>query len=302
MLTLVSDIQHALERDIATLDWMAPATKQAAVAKLSAMEDKIGYPNRWRDYTSLTITRDSYLNNVHAASAFESHRQLAKIGQPVDRTEWLMTPPTIDAYNDGQLNTINFPAGILQPPFFDKDRDDAVNYGAIGAVIGHEIIHGFDDEGRKFDARGNLKDWWTEADAKAYEERGKCIANEYTQEVPEAGVKQDGRLTQGEDTADNGGSRIALAALEYRLKKEGESMDQPGADGWTPRQRFYLSYANVWCTQLRPEIMRTQVLTNPHSVSRYRVNNVISNQPEFQRAFGCKKGDPMVHENACRVW
>jgi putative endopeptidase len=283
---------------------MSPKTKDEAVKKLQGIEDKIGYPNKWRDYSTLKVGKESYLDNVHASTAFEFKRQLDKVGKPVDRGEWTMTPPTINAYYDPQLNTINFPAGILQPPYFEKDFDPSVNYGSIGAVIGHEITHGFDDEGRQFDATGNLRDWWTPEDSKAYDERGKCIANEYTEEIPEAGpgVKQDGRLTQGEDTADNGGTRLALMALEAALKKEGKTLDDKGPDGWTNRQRFFLSYAYSWCEQMRPEALRTQVLTNPHSFPKYRVNNTVANMPEFQQAFGCKKSAPMVHENACRVW
>lgn len=299
---LVHDVEAALDRDIDTLDWMTPETRKAAQQKLRAIEDKIGYPDHWRDYSSMTISRDSYLGNIHAATAFEFRRQLNKVGKPVDRSEWTMTPPTINAYYDAQLNTINFPAGILQPPSFEAQADPAVNYGGIGAAIGHEITHGFDDEGRKFDASGNLHDWWTAEDGKAYDERGKCIADQYTAEVPEAGVKQDGRLTQGEDTADNGGTRIAFMALQARLQKDGVGMDDKGHDGWTARQRFFLSYANAWCTQARPEAIRTQVLTNPHSFPRYRVNNVVSDMPEFRQAFGCKVGTPMARENACRVW
>jgi endothelin-converting enzyme/putative endopeptidase len=302
MLELVKNIENALDRDIQSLDWMSDATKKQAAVKLSSIEDKIGYPNKWHDFSSVKITRTSYLQNVAQATNFEFHRQLQKVGRPVDRIDWSMTPPTVNAYYDAQLNTINFPAGILQPPYFDKESDAAVNYGAIGAVIGHEITHGFDDQGRKFDAKGNLRDWWTAEDAKAYDERGKCIVDQYTQEVPEAGVKQDGNLTLGEDTADNGGIRIALSALEEVLKKEGKSLDDKGPDGWTNRQRFFLSYANAWCTEARPEVMRIQVLSNPHSFSRYRVNNVVANQPEFGEAFRCKKGSPMVRENACRVW
>jgi len=302
MLGLVKNVENALDRDIQSLDWMSATTKKQAAFKLAAIEDKIGYPNQWHDFSSVKITRTSYLQNVKQATTFELHRQLEKIGRPVDRIDWTMTPPTVNAYYDPQLNTINFPAGILQPPYFDKGSDEAVNYGGIGAVIGHEITHGFDDEGRKFDANGNLRDWWTTADAKAYEERGKCIVDQYTQEVPEAGVKQDGHLTQGEDTADNGGIRIALSALEEVLKKEGKSLEDKGPDGWTNRQRFFLSYANSWCTEARPEAMRVQVLSNEHSFPSYRVNNVVSNQPEFGEAFGCKKGSPMVRENACRVW
>ena len=299
---LVHDVEHALDQDITSLDWMQTATKEEAKTKLDAIEDKIGYPDQWRDYSSVKITRNSYLDNVHEATAFEFRRQLAKIGNPVDRAEWGMTPPTINAYYDPQLNTINFPAGILQPPFFDSKMEDAVNYGAIGMVIGHEITHGFDDQGRKFDAHGNLRDWWTPADAKAYDQRGQCIADEYTQDIPEAGVKQNGHLTQGEDTADNGGLRLAFMALTNKLQAEGKSVDTKEADGWTPRQKFFLSYANSWCQQVRPEFMRTIVLTNPHSIPKYRVNNVVSNMPEFQEAFSCKKGAPMVRPNQCRVW
>jgi endothelin-converting enzyme/putative endopeptidase len=304
VVNLVHDVEAALVDDIHSVDWMSPKTKDEAVKKLQGIEDKIGYPNKWRDYSSLKVAPDSYLHNVHAATAFEFKRQLDKVGKPVDRGEWTMTPPTINAYYDPQLNTINFPAGILQPPYFEKDLDPSVNYGAIGAVIGHEITHGFDDEGRQFDATGNLRDWWTPEDSKAYDERGKCIANEYTEEIPEAGpgVKQDGRLTQGEDTADNGGTRLALMALEAALKKEGKTLDDKGPDGWTNRQRFFLAYSYSWCEEVRPEALRTQVLTNPHSVAKYRVNNTLANMPEFQQAFGCKKGAPMVHENACRVW
>ncbi|MGB7583882.1 MAG: M13 family metallopeptidase, partial [Terriglobales bacterium] len=232
----------------------------------------------------------------------EFHRQLDKIGKPVDRGEWTMTPPTINAYYDPQLNSINFPAGILQPPFFDPSMDDAVNYGAIGMVIGHEITHGFDDQGRKFDAHGNLRDWWTPEDAKAYDKRDECIADEYTEEIPEAGVKQNGHLTQGEDTADNGGLRLAFMALTNKLEASGKSLDEKDTSGWTPRQEFFLSYANEWCTEYRPELMRTVVLTNPHSIPRYRVNNVVSNMPEFQKAFSCKTGTPMVRAKQCRVW
>jgi putative endopeptidase len=302
MLELVRDIENALDRNINTLEWMSPATKQQAKKKLRAIEEKIGYPSQWRDYSSVKITRASLLENVRQSSGFEFSRQLQKVGKPVDRAEWGMTPPTINAYYDPQLNTINFPAGILQPPFFDSLRDAAVNYAGIGSVIGHEIIHGFDDQGRKFDADGNLRDWWTPEDGKAYDARGKCIADEYTQDVPDAGVKQNGLLTQGEDTADNGGVRLALAALEAKLKRDGKTLDDKGTDGWTNRQRFYLAYGNVWCAQARPEILRVLVLTNPHSFSRYRVNNVVTNQPEFSQAFGCKKGQPMARENACRVW
>ncbi len=299
---MVHDIENALDRDITSLDWMQAATKEQAKIKLRAIEDKIGYPNQWRDYSSVNILRDSYLKNVQEATVFEFRRQLDKIGKPVDRSEWTMTPPTINAYYDPQLNTINFPAGILQPPYFDSSMEDVVNYGAIGMVIGHETTHGFDDQGRKFDAKGNLRDWWTPEDAKAYEQRAECIANEYTQEIPGAGVKQNGRLTLGEDTADNGGLRLAYRAIQDKMQQQGKSLDERQLDGWTPRQKFFLSYAFSWCSQFRPELMRTVVMTNPHSLPKYRVNNVLGNMPEFGQAFSCKKGDAMVHATQCRVW
>jgi putative endopeptidase len=301
---MVHSIETALGSDIQSLSWMSPTTKEQAVNKLKGIEDKIGYPSHWRNYSSVKIVRDSYVNNVAEATSFEFQRWVAKVGKPVDRAEWTMTPPTINAYYDPQLNTINFPAGILQPPFFDPTKDDAVNYGAIGMVIGHEIIHGFDDQGRKFDAHGNLRDWWTADDGKQYDERGKCISDEYTQDVPDAGpgVKQNGLLTQGEDTADNGGIHLALNALEASLKQQGKSLDDKGSDGWTYRQRFFLSNAYSWCANVRPEVTRLIVTTDPHSMPIFRIDNVISNMSEFQQAFGCKAGQHMVRANACRVW
>ncbi|MGC2478840.1 MAG: M13 family metallopeptidase [Candidatus Sulfotelmatobacter sp.] len=301
---MVHAIERAMHDDIESVTWMTPATKEQAIVKLKGIEDKIGYPSHWRDYSSVKITRDSYLGNVEQASDFEFERWVAKIGKPVNRSEWTMTPPTINAYYDPQLNTINFPAGILQPPFFEKDMDDSVNYGAIGVVIGHELTHGFDDQGRKFDAYGNLRDWWTAEDAKQYDERGKCIADEYTEEVPDAGsgVKQNGLLTQGEDTADNGGIHLAFFALEDALKKQGKSLDDKGPDGWTYRQRFFLSYAYSWCANVRPEVARLIVTTDPHSMPIFRVDNVASNMPEFAQAFGCRAGQKMVRATACREW
>ncbi|HXR18209.1 MAG TPA: M13 family metallopeptidase [Terriglobales bacterium] len=299
---MVNALKVALGQEIDTMDWMDAQTKKQARVKLAAQIDKIGYPDHWRDYSSLEISSDNHLANVQRAAAFEMDRQLKKIGKPLDRTEWTMTPPTVNAYEDPQNNTINFPAGILQPPFFDPTKDDTVNYAAAGAVIGHETIHGYDDQGRKFDANGNLHDWWTAADAKAYDKRGDCIAEEYTEFVPEAGVKQNGRLTQGENTADNGGIHLALSALDADLKGKGQSLDTKGEDGLTALQRFFLSYANVWCSNLNPELMRTILLTNPHPLDKYRVNNVVSNMAEFAKAFGCHKGQAMVRENACRVW
>jgi endothelin-converting enzyme/putative endopeptidase len=302
VLRVVKAIEGALDQDISNLSWMTPETKKQASAKLHAILDKVGYPDKWRDYSAVEIKPDTYLENVQRATAFEFDRWVQKIGKPIDRYDWTMTPPTINAYYDPQFNTINFPAGILQPPFFSKDADDATNFGAEGAVIGHEITHGFDDQGRKFDDKGNLHDWWTAEDAKNYDERGKCISDEYTQEIPEAGVKQNGLLTQGEDTADNGGLYLALIGLENTLKQQGKTLETKGEDGLTEIQRFFLSFANNWCEELRPEIMRTVVLTNPHSLPKYRVNNTIANMPEFAKAFGCARGKPLVHENACRVW
>jgi putative endopeptidase len=303
-IAMVHAIESAMHSDIESVSWMTPATKEQAMVKLKEIEDKIGYPSHWRDYSSVKITRGSDLANVEQASSFEFERWVSKIGKPVDRSEWTMTPPTINAYYDPQLNTINFPAGILQPPFFEKNMDDSVNYGAIGMVIGHELTHGFDDQGRKFDAHGNLRDWWTAEDAKQYDERGKCISDEYTQDVPDAGagVKQNGLLTQGEDTADNGGIHLALMALEADLNQQGKSLDEKGPDGWTYLQRFYLANAYSWCSNVRPEVARLIVTTNPHSLPIFRIDNVVSNMAEFARAFGCKPGQKMVRANACRVW
>jgi len=302
MLQMVKAIKTALDQDIDAATWMSDKTKQAAHTKLAAQVDKIGYPDHWRDYSSVEIKRDDFLGNVQRSSAFEIKRRISKFGQPEDRNEWGMTPPTVNAYEDPQHNTINFPAGILQPPFFDATASDSVNYGAIGAVIGHEIIHGYDDQGRKFDANGNLKNWWTAADATNYDERDKCITDEYTQDVPEAGVKQNGKLSAGEDTADNGGVHIALAGLQNTLTWQGKDLDDKAQNGDTELQNFFLSYANVWCGDLRPETARTAVMTQGHSLGRYRVNNVVGNMPEFAHAFGCRAGQPMVHVNACRVW
>jgi putative endopeptidase len=299
---MVNALKVALGQELDSMDWMSSETRKEAHVKLAAQIDKIGYPDHWRDYSALEIRPDNHVANVQRAAAFELDRQLHKIGKRLDLTEWGMTPPTVNAYEDPQTNTINFPAGILQPPFFDPTKDDSVNYAAAGAVIGHETIHGYDDQGRKFDENGNLRDWWTADDAKAYEKRGDCIADEYTEFVPEAGVKQNGRLTQGENTADNGGIHLALSALDTDLKGKGQSLDTKGEDGVTALQRFFLSYANVWCSNVRPEMMRTLLLSDPHPLDKYRVNNVVSNMPDFAKAFGCHKGQAMVRENACRVW
>jgi putative endopeptidase len=302
MVEMVKGIEASLEEDIDAADWMSAETKRRAKQKLAAQVDKIGYPDKWIDYSSVEIKRDDFLGNVQRASAFEIERRMAKFGKPTDRLEWGMTPPTVNAYEDPTSNTINFPAGILQPPFFDASQIDAVNYGAIGMVIGHEIIHGYDDQGRKFDAHGNLKDWWTKQDAENYDKRDKCITDEYTQDVPEAGVKQNGELSAGEDTADNGGIHIALGGLKKKLASEGKDLDTVRKDNLTQLQTFFLSYAHIWCGELRPEAARTAVMSQGHSLDRYRVNNVVSNMGEFAHAFGCKAGQKMVRENACRVW
>jgi len=300
---MVDDIEAAMGHDIDNVTWMQADTKRQAHLKLAAVLDKIGYPDKWIDYGPVTVTRESYAGNVERATAFELKRQLNFTGKPLDRTQWFMTPPTVNAYEDPQTNTINFPAGILQPVFFDSSQDDVINYGAEGAIVGHELTHGFDDQGRKFDEKGNLRDWWTAQDAKEYDQRGACIAKEYTGPVPGvAGVQQNGKLTQGEDTADNGGLHLALAALTADLQQQGKTMADTDSHGLTNMQRFFLAYANAWCTQVRPEAMRTQVLTNPHSVPEIRVNNVVSNMPEFHKAFSCKAGQPMVHADQCRVW
>ncbi len=300
---MVKDIEAAMGRDIDAVAWMQPGTKREARLKLAAVMDKIGYPERWIDYGPLSITRDSYPTNVERATAFELKRQLAFIGKPLDRTQWSMTPPTVNAYEDPQTNTINFPAGILQPPYFDAQADDVINYGAEGATVGHELTHDFDDQGRKFDVRGNLRDWWSAQDSRQYEQRGACIAKEYSGVVPGvAGVKQDGKLTQGEDTADNGGVYLALSALAEDLKQQGKTLDDEDAHGLTNLQRFFIAYGMSWCDQIRPEAAAMMVRTDPHSIPVLRVNNVVGNMPEFRKAFGCKAGQAMVHETTCRVW
>jgi len=297
-LKMVAALEKALGEDIEQLTWMTPATKKQALIKLHAITNKIGYPDKWRNYSTVTIRRDDAIGNSFRADEYEFHRQLNKIGKPVDRTEWEMTPPTVNAYYDPLMNNINFPAGILQPPFYDNHMDDAVNFGGIGMVIGHELTHGFDDEGRQFDAHGNLHDWWTPADATEFEKRTACLVNEYSGFTPVDGVHINGKLTLGENTADNGGARIALMALMNTIGGQ----TQPEIDGFTPRQRFFLSFGQIWCENERPEALRLQLQTDPHSPPKYRVIGVIQNMPEFQKAFSCKAGQPMVSANACHVW
>ena len=297
-LAMVKNIEAALGEDIKALDWMSPETKKLALKKLDAIENKIGYPEKWRDYSSVEILRGDALGNDRRASSFEFRRDIAKIGKPLDRTEWGMTPPTVNAYYNPSMNNINFPAGILQPPFFDKDLDDAVNYGAIGAVIGHEMTHGFDDQGRRFDGKGNLSDWWTENDAKEFEKRSACLVDQYSQYVATGDVKLNGKLTLGENTADNGGLRMSFMALEA----ENAGRNIPAIDGFTPEQRLFLGWGQVWCTNQTPEHMRLQALTDPHSLEHARVNGVLQNMADFAKAFSCKQGQPMVSANPCRIW
>jgi putative endopeptidase len=302
-LNMVKAIEKAMEKDIARLDWMSAATKEKARQKLAAIVNNIGYPDRWRDYSSVRIARDDFAGNVVRAATFEEHRQIAKIGKPVDRTEWSMTPQTVNAYYRGSRNDINFPAGILQPPFFIRTIDDPVNFGAVGLVIGHELTHGFDDQGRKFDASGNLTDWWTEQDATEFDKRAACVDEQYSQYVAvkddKGEVRLNGKLTLGENVADNGGLRLAYSALMDTLT---EVDGKKTIDGFTPEQRFFIGYAQVWCQNATDQVSRLRALTDPHSPGRYRVIGVVANSPEFRDAFGCKPGDPMVRENECRVW
>jgi endothelin-converting enzyme/putative endopeptidase len=298
MLEMVHALERALARDIQGLDWMTPETRKQALVKLKAIQNKIGYPDKWRDYSKLKIVRGDALGNSSRAAEFERRRDLAKIGQPVDPTEWGMTPPTVNAYYNPPENNINFPAGILQPPFFDRAMDDGVNFGGIGAVIGHEMTHGFDDSGRKFDAAGNLRDWWTGEDAKEFEKRAACFVEQYSQYEAAPGVKLNGKLTLGEDAADNGGLRIAYMALLETL----EGKPKAKIDGFTPEQRLFLGWGQIWCQNQTEENARLRAATDPHSPGRWRVNGVMVNMPEFRQSFGCRVGQPMAPEKACRVW
>jgi putative endopeptidase len=301
MIQMVGDIEAAMSRDIDQLDWMSPATKVRAKEKLHEVANKIGYPDKFRDYSKLEIKPDDALGNARRADAFENDRELNKIGKPVDHNEWGMAPPVVNAYYNASMNDINFPAGILQPAFYDPKQDDAVNYGHIGSVIGHELTHGFDDEGKKFDGKGNLDDWWTPEDTKKFEARTDCLVNEYGSFVAVDDVKVNGKLTLGENTADNGGLLLAYMAYLDRAKKEGVDLATK-KDGYTATQRFYIGYAQNYCENSRPEQVRNQVLTDPHSPDHFRANGAIVNQPGFAEAFGCKKGSPMVPVNSCRVW
>jgi putative endopeptidase len=297
-LKMVEQIEQAMARDIRQLSWMSEPTKQQALAKLRTVVNKVGYPDKWRDYSPLKIVRGDALGNGERANAFEFARQLRKIGKPVDRTEWYITTPTVNAYYDAQNNSINFPAGILQPPLFDPKMDDAPNYGDTGGTIGHELTHGFDDEGRQFDAEGNLRDWWQPQDGKEFERRAQCVADQYAQYTIVDDIKINSKLTLGEDVADIGG--LILAYMAWREETAGQKL-QP-VEGLTPEQRFFVGYAQSWCTNQRPEVMRMRAITDPHSPPKYRTNGVVRNMPEFQEAFRCKAGQPMSPQERCRVW
>jgi endothelin-converting enzyme/putative endopeptidase len=300
-LHMTRQVEQAMEKDIESLAWMSPATKARARQKLAAIVNKIGYPDRWRDYGSYVVRPGDFAGNIERGNVFESKRQLAKIGKPLDRSEWSMTPPTVNAYYNAQMNDINFPAGVLQPPLYDPKMDDAPNYGNTGGTIGHELTHAFDDEGRQFDGQGNLKDWWTRKDAKEFTERAQCIVDQYAQYVVVDDVKINSKLTLGEDVADLGGLILGWMAWKTQMA----SMPQQAAgprDGLTQEQRFFVGYAQWACENDRPENLRVNALTDPHSPGKYRVNGLMVNMPQFQQAFSCKPGQPMVAEKRCRVW
>jgi endothelin-converting enzyme/putative endopeptidase len=285
-------------QEIAGLDWMSPETKKEALRKLHAIRNKIGYPDMWRDYSALEIKPNDHFGNVTRAARFEDAREWHKLGKPVDRNEWGMTPPTVNAYFSPQMNDINFPAGVLQPPLYDAKMDDAPNYGKTGATIGHELTHAFDDEGRQFDAQGNLRDWWTAADAKGFEERINCVRDQYAGYVIVDDIHINSKLTSGEDVADIGGTLLAYIA--WKKQTEGQSL--ASRDDFTPDQRFFVGMAQWACENQRPENLRVNALTNPHSPGFARINGVVTNMPEFQKAFSCKAGQAMVKEKVCKVW
>ena len=293
-------IEDAMALRIQQLDWMSPQTKQQALAKLHAIRNKVGYPDKWRDYSSLSIVRGQFYGDDVRATEFEVHRQLNKIGKPVDRGEWGMTPPTVNAYFDPQMNDINFPAGVLQPPLYDAKMDDAPNYGNTGSTIGHELTHGFDDEGRKYDAQGNLKDWWTKEDAEQFVKHSDCVVDQYAQYIVVDDIHINSKLTEGEDVADLGGTILAYIAWKDATK----DMTLKDRDSLTPDQRFFIGLAQWACENTRPENERLQAITDPHSPGKYRINGVVVNMPEFAAAFACKAGQPMVKppDKVCHVW
>ncbi len=297
-LKIVKEVEAAMESEIHALPWMGSATKEQALTKLHAIANKVGYPDAWRDYSSLQVIRGDEIGNSERAAWFEFHRWLAKIGKPVDRKEWDMTPPTVNADYDPQRNDINFPAGILQPPLFSALSDAAPNYGDTGATMGHELTHGFDDEGSQFDANGNLRNWWTEADRKEFDKRAQCVVDQYSGYTVIDDIKINGKLTNGEDLADLGGTLLAYLAW----KEDTKNQKLEPLDGMTPEQRFFVAYGQSWCSNERDEDKRLRATVDPHSPEKYRANGVVSNMKEFQDAFHCKPGQPMVRENACRVW
>jgi endothelin-converting enzyme/putative endopeptidase len=299
-LDMVQRIETAMGERIRALDWMSAETKQQALNKLASIRNKIGYPDKWRDYSSVTITPDNFAGNVENAHEFESRRDINKIGRPVDHGEWDISAPTVDAYFNPQMNDINFPAGVLQPPLFDSKIDDAPNYGDTGGTIGHELTHGFDDEGSQFDAHGNLKDWWTKEDREKFDVRTKCVEDQYSGYVSVEDVHLNGKLTLGENVADLGGELLAFMAWKDKTK----NMSLKPVDGLTPEQRFFIGFAQWDCANERPEDLRVRAMTDPHSSARYRINGVVVNMPEYQQAFQCKAGQPMVApaDKICKVW
>jgi endothelin-converting enzyme/putative endopeptidase len=295
---MTDQIEQAMQTEIEQLDWMSPATKQEALRKLHTVRNKIGYPDKWRDYSKLEIKAGDYYGNTLRAVDFETARDWAKVGKPVDRNEWDMTPPTVNAYYNPQMNDVNFPAGVLQPPLYDPKMDDAPNYGNTGSTIGHELTHGFDDEGRQFDAQGNLKDWWTKDDAKGFEDRINCLRDQFATYVVVDDIHINSKLTSGEDVADLGGTLIAYIAW----KKATANANLQPAEGFTPDQRFFIGFAQWACENTREANSRLQAATDPHSPGFARINGIVTNLPEFATAFSCKASQPMVKAKVCKVW
>jgi len=295
---MTAGVERAMESEIRALPWMGAKTKEQALGKLHTIVNKVGYPDKWRDYSSVKIARDDFAGDVARAGIFESRRELDKVGKPLDRGEWGMTPPTVNAYYNPQMNDINFPAGVLQPPLFDAKLDDAPNFGNTGATIGHELTHGFDDEGRQFDAKGNLRDWWTKEDGAQFEKRAACVSDQYAQYVIVDDIKINSKLTLGEDVADLGGTWLAY--LAWKAATHGQKLQAIG--GFSPEQRFFVGMAQWACENERPEDLRVNAVTNPHSPGKYRINGVVANMPEFAKAFACRAGQPMVRATPCKIW
>jgi putative endopeptidase len=297
---MIENLRTAYAERIQATDWMSAATKKEAITKLNAFAVKIGYPDKWKDYSALNVSRESYLNNLFAAQEWATKDEVSKFGKPIDRGEWGMTPPTVNAYYNPPMNEIVFPAGILQPPFYDPKADDAVNYGGIGAVIGHEMTHGFDDQGRQYDSKGNLRDWWTKEDADKFNAKAAIVGKQYDAFTPLDSVHVNGKLTMGENLADLGGLTIAYQAFMKTPQAKGKVK----IDGFTPEQRFFLGYAQIWRTNIRPEAVRQQVQTDPHSPGQFRTNGPLMNMPEFYQAFGCQDGNKMMRAQADRskIW